>query len=114
MVIAFVAWYLIEELARLVQGPSARRGSAARLCGYRLGPDAERGSSWFCAGVVADGSYEVPHGLVFGFPLTTWDGKTWSIVPSCYLDEASRQRIAANVTEIQHETTAVNDVLGAI
>jgi malate dehydrogenase len=68
----------------------------------------------FCAGVVSDGSYEVPRGLVFGFPLTTSDGRTWSIVPNCYLDEAARQRIAANVSEIQHETTAVTDVLGAI
>ncbi len=69
---------------------------------------------WFCAGVVSDGSYEVPRGLIFGFPLTTADGQTWSIVPNCYLDETARQRIAANVAEIQHETTAVNDVLGAI
>lgn len=69
---------------------------------------------WFCAGVVSDGSYEVPRGLVFGFPLTTADGTTWSIVPNCYLDEIARQRIASNVAEIQHEATAVNDVLGAI
>jgi malate dehydrogenase len=69
---------------------------------------------WFCAGVVSDGSYEVPRGLVFGFPLTTADGQTWSIMPNCYLDEAARQRIQANVAEIQHEASAVNDVLGAI
>ncbi len=69
---------------------------------------------WFAAGVVSDGSYEVPRGLVFGFPLTTADGKTWSIVPNCYLDEMARERIAANVAEIEHETTAVNDLLGTI
>ena len=69
---------------------------------------------WFCAGVVSDGSYEVPRGLVFGFPLITADGRTWSIVPNHYLDETARQRIAANVAEIQHEATAVNDLLGTI
>ena len=69
---------------------------------------------WFCAGVVSDGSYEVPRGLVFGFPLVTADGQTWSIVPNHYLDETARQRIAANVAEIQHETTAVSDLLGSI
>lgn len=69
---------------------------------------------WFCAGVVSDGSYEVPRGLVFGFPLITADGKDWSIVPNHYLDETARQRIAANVAEIQHEATAVNDLLGTI
>jgi hypothetical protein len=35
-------------------------------------------------------------------------------VPNHYLDETARQRIAANVAEIQHEATAVNDVLGTI
>ncbi len=69
---------------------------------------------WFTAGVVSDGSYEVPRGLVFGFPLITADGKGWSIVPNHYLDETARQRIAANVAEIQHEATAVNDLLGTI
>jgi malate dehydrogenase len=69
---------------------------------------------WFTAGVVSDGSYEVPRGLVFGFPLSTADGKGWSIEPNCYLDETVRQRIAANVAEIQHEATAVNDLLGTI
>jgi malate dehydrogenase len=69
---------------------------------------------FFTAGVVSEGSYEVPRGLVFGFPLITADGKTWSIVPNLYLDETARQRIAANVAEIQHEATAVNDLLGTI
>lgn len=69
---------------------------------------------WFSAGVVSDGTYEVPRGLVFGFPLSTADGLNWSIVPNHYLDETGRQRIAANVAEIQHETMAVNELLGAI
>lgn len=69
---------------------------------------------WFRAGVVSDGSDEVPRGLVFGFPLITADGKDWSVVPNHYLDEASRQRIAPGMAEIQHESTAVNDLLGTI
>lgn len=69
---------------------------------------------WFCAGVVSDGSYEVPRGLVFGFPLITADGENWSIVPNLYLDENARQRIAANVAEIHHEASAVNELLGTI
>ena len=34
----------------------------------------------FSAAVVSDGSYGVPRGLIFSFPLRTEDGKTWSIV----------------------------------
>ncbi len=45
---------------------------------------------WFNAGVVSDGSYEVPRGLVFSFPLFTADGKDWSIVPNYYLDDDAR------------------------
>jgi hypothetical protein len=60
------------------------------------------------------GSYKVPRGLVFRFPLTTADGQTWSIVPNCDLDEAARRQIAANVAEIHHGASVVRDVLGAI
>jgi malate dehydrogenase len=66
------------------------------------------------AAVVSDGSYEVPRGLVFGFPLVTADGQSWTIAQNQYLDEPARQHIAANVAELQHETSAVSDLLGAI
>jgi malate dehydrogenase len=69
---------------------------------------------WFAAAAVSNGSYGVPRGLVFGFPLITPDGKTWSIVEGLYLDEFARERLAANVAEIEHETSAVTDLLGAI
>jgi len=42
---------------------------------------------WFGAGVASDGTYyEVPRGLVFGFPLLTSDGRTWTIPREHYLD----------------------------
>jgi malate dehydrogenase len=69
---------------------------------------------WFSACVVSDGSYGVPRGLVFGFPLVTADGRGWSIARDHYLDEIARQRLAANVAELEHETSAVSDLLGAI
>ena len=34
---------------------------------------------WMGAGVLSDGSYGVPRSLVFGFPLITSDGKSWSV-----------------------------------
>ena len=69
---------------------------------------------WFSAAVVSDGHYGVPRGLVFGLPLVTADGKTWKIVHGHYLDEFARERIASNVAELQHETCAVSDLMGAI
>jgi malate dehydrogenase len=58
---------------------------------------------WFGAGVVSDGSYGIPRGLFFGFPLRTADGRTWAIDQGHYLDDYAEERLAANVTELQHE-----------
>ncbi|MGO9465903.1 MAG: hypothetical protein ACLQVF_17315, partial [Isosphaeraceae bacterium] len=69
---------------------------------------------WFAAGVVSNGSYGVPRGLVFGFPLFTTDGKNWSIVEGLYVDEVTRARIAANVAELEHEATVVSHLVGAL
>lgn len=66
----------------------------------------------FSAAVVSDGSYGVPRGLVFGFPLRTEDGKTWSIVENLYLDLHAQERLAANVAELEYEASAVTDFLG--
>jgi malate dehydrogenase len=66
----------------------------------------------FSAAVVSDGSYGVPRGLVFGFPLRTEDGKTWSIVQGLYHDDHGVERIAQNVAELEHESSIVTHLLG--
>ena len=66
---------------------------------------------WFSAGVISGGIYGVPRGLVFGFPLMTADGRTWSIVDGLYLDELACQRIAANVAELEHEAAVVSHLV---
>ena len=68
---------------------------------------------WFAACVASDGSYyEVPRGLVFGFPLATSDGKSWTIPREHYLDPQARERIARNVAELELEALAVSDLMG--
>jgi malate dehydrogenase len=66
----------------------------------------------FCAAVVSDGSYQVPKGLVFGFPLRTEDGRTWSILQRLYLDSYAQGRIAANVTALENESVIASELLG--
>jgi malate dehydrogenase len=66
----------------------------------------------FGAGVVSDGSYGVPRGLIFGFPLRTEDGRTWSIIQGLYHDSYARERIAQNIAELEHEAACVTDLLG--
>ena len=68
----------------------------------------------FSAAVVSDGSYGVPHGLIFGFPLRTEDGKTWSIVPGLYHEDYALERLAENVAELELEASIVTDILGSV
>ncbi|MGE3818572.1 MAG: malate dehydrogenase [Isosphaeraceae bacterium] len=67
---------------------------------------------WFSAGVVSDGSYGIPSGLIYSVPLRTADGKSWEIVQGLPIDEDARNRLDASVTELVAERDAVKDLLG--
>ncbi|MBB5158253.1 malate dehydrogenase [Saccharopolyspora phatthalungensis] len=64
---------------------------------------------WTSAGVVSDGSYGVPEGLISSFPVTARDGK-FEIVQGLEIDEFSRERIDASVNELVEERDAVRDL----
>ena len=64
---------------------------------------------WTSMGVVSDGSYGVPEGLVSSFPVTTKDGE-WSIVQGLDIDAFSRSRIDASVNELAEERDAVKQL----
>jgi malate dehydrogenase len=66
----------------------------------------------FGAAVVSDGSYNVPQGIVFGFPLRTEDGRQWSIVSDLFLTDFAVDRIAANVAEIEKGLVFVESLFG--
>jgi malate dehydrogenase len=68
----------------------------------------------FSAAVASDGSYGVPRGLFFSFPLRTEDGKSWSIVRDLYLDQHAQERLAENVVELENEAAAINSMLGTV
>ena len=61
---------------------------------------------WTSMGVVSDGSYGVPEGLVSSFPVTCRDG-AWEIVRGLDVNEFSRTRIDASVAELADERAAV-------
>jgi malate dehydrogenase len=65
--------------------------------------------NWVSAGVVSDGSYGVPEGLVSSFPVTS-NGTDWSIVQGLELDEFSRGKIDASVAELAAERDAVREL----
>jgi malate dehydrogenase len=63
-------------------------------------------SDWVSMGVVSDGSYGIPEGLISGFPCTCSGGE-WSIVQGLDIDDFSRSRIDASVAELSDERDTV-------
>jgi len=53
-------------------------------------------------GVVSDGSYDIPKGLIFSFPVTCENG-TYQIVRGISLDKFSQEKIQATTQELVEE-----------
>jgi malate dehydrogenase len=64
---------------------------------------------WTSMGIVSDGSYGVPEGLVSSVPVTTRDGE-YQIVQGLDVNDFSRARIDATVKELEDERAAVREL----
>jgi malate dehydrogenase len=62
--------------------------------------------SWVSMGIASDGSYDVPEGLISGFPCTCENGK-YEIVQGLDLDAFSREKIDASIAELVSERDTV-------
>jgi malate dehydrogenase len=65
---------------------------------------------FFSVAAVSDGSYGVPQGLVFGFPVR-FDGKMWSIVQGVEHDMFAQEKIAHTLKELLEEKEQVLPLL---
>ncbi len=61
---------------------------------------------WVSMGIPSDGSYGVPPGLIYGFPVTTKDGK-YTIVPNLPVSDFSRGKMGATAQELTEERDEV-------
>ena len=59
--------------------------------------------------VVSDGSYDVPEGLVYSYPVTTKGGE-WEIVQGLEIDDFSRGKMDATAKELEEERSAVQEL----
>ena len=64
---------------------------------------------WTSMGIVSDGSYGVPAGIISSFPVTTRDG-AYEIVQGLEISDFSRSRIDASVGELVEERDAVAEL----
>jgi malate dehydrogenase len=67
---------------------------------------------WFSAAIPSDGSYGIPEGLIFSFPLRSTGNGDYQIVQGLKLDEFSQQKIQATREELEMERDAVKEMLG--
>ena len=67
------------------------------------------GGKWVTMGVPSDGSYGIPEGVVFGFPVTTENGK-YTIIKDLPIDDFSRKYIDITLAELEEERAGVADL----
>jgi len=65
---------------------------------------------WTTMGVPSDGSYGIPEGIVFGFPVTTENGE-YKIVQGLDIDAFSQERINLTLNELNEERPGVAHLL---
>jgi malate dehydrogenase len=65
---------------------------------------------WLSMAVPSDGSYDIPEGLMYSFPVTIQDGR-YAIVQDLAIDAFSRQKMDATRAELEDERDAVKDLI---
>jgi malate dehydrogenase len=66
---------------------------------------------WVSMGIPSDGSYGIPEGLMYGFPVTCKDGQ-YSIVKGIDVSDFSRSKMQATQKELEEERDGVKHLLG--
>jgi malate dehydrogenase len=69
-----------------------------------------RDGDWLTMGVPSDGSYGIPEGVIFGYPVTCRGGQ-YQIVKGIELSEFSRKRVDATLKELHEERDSVKSLL---
>jgi len=66
--------------------------------------------NWVSMGIPSDGSYGIPEGVLYGYPVTCKNGK-YTIVKGVELSEFSRKRMDATLKELHEERDGIKHLL---
>ena len=66
---------------------------------------------WVSMGIPSDGSYGIPEGVLYGYPVTCKNG-SYEIVKGIEISEFSRARMDATLKELHEERDGVKHLLG--
>jgi len=70
-----------------------------------------RDGDWVTMGIASDGSYGIPEGVIYGYPVTCRGG-SYQIVKGLDISEFSRKRMDATLKELHEERDGVKHLLG--
>jgi malate dehydrogenase len=90
---------------------SAASAASAALDHIRTWALGTAEGDWVSMGVPSDGSYGIPAGVIYSYPVTCRNGE-YQIVPGLAIDEASRKRMSVTENELKEEREGVKDLLG--
>ena len=90
---------------------SAASAANAAIDHVRDWTHGSRDGDWVTMGIPSDGSYGVPEGVIYGYPVTTRGG-SYQIVKGLEISEFSRKRMDATLKELHEERDGVKHLLG--
>ena len=97
----------IIEARGLSSAASAANAAIDHVRDWVLGTNGK----WTTMGIPSDGSYGIPEGTMFGFPVTTENGE-YTIVQGLEIDAFSQERINLTLKELEEEKAGVAHLLG--
>ena len=98
----------IIEARGLSSAASAANAAIDHIRDWSLGTAA---GDWVSMGIPSDGSYGIPEGVLYGYPVTCKNG-TYEIVNGIEISEFSRKRMDATLQELHEERDGVKHLFG--
>src|SRR5712671_6287451 len=90
---------------------SAASAANAAIDHVRDWTHGSRDGDWVTMGVPSDGSYGIPEGVIYGYPVTTRGG-SYQVVKGIEISEFSRKRMDATLKELHEERDGVKHLFG--
>ncbi|MEW5781996.1 MAG: malate dehydrogenase [Pseudomonadota bacterium] len=109
------AWYRNEYIPKVGKRGAAiieARGASSAASAANAAIDHMRdwnlgtNGAWVTMGVVSDGSYGIPEGMIYGMPCVCSNGK-WEVVKGLEIDAFSREKMDTTLKELQEERDGV-------
>jgi malate dehydrogenase len=96
----------VIEARGLSSAASAANAAIDHVRDWLLGTNGK----WTTMGIPSDGSYGIPEGTIYGFPVTCSAGR-YQIVKGLEIDEFSRSKMDATLKELEEERDAIKHLL---